>query len=62
MAQNRIYPEPPMPRTRMLAVPEAAIWTILDWYEHLPNDELPQDQAVRRAFAYLNSHLGNPSK
>jgi hypothetical protein len=34
---------------------------ILDWYEQIPNDELP-DKSVRKAFAAVNAALGIPEK
>ena len=34
---------------------------ILDWYEQLPNDELPPEH-VRQAFGSINRTIGVPSK
>lgn len=35
--------------------------TILEWYEQIPNDELPPDH-VRKAFRQINDVMGVPEK
>jgi hypothetical protein len=39
----------------------AALCVIIEWYERLPNDELPDDH-TRDAFRMLSKFLGVPSK